>query len=106
MARSLPQTVDELKALPAKPAIYLCCPIASETSRSAGRDDQIRDSVVVAGIIPAIQKAAKENNIEVIDLHPLINPKSDMMQRDGIHPTDKGAGVIAKAVADAIGGKQ
>ena len=105
-AADLQQMVDELKALPAKPAIYLCCPIASETSRSAGRDDQVRDSVVVAGIIPAIQKAAKENNIEVIDLHPLINPKSDMMQRDGIHPTDKGAGVIAKAVADAIGGKQ
>ncbi len=102
-AADLQQMIDELKALPGKPAIYLCNPISSETSAKAGKPDQIRDSVVVASIIPAIAKVAKKNKIEVIDLHPLIDPKSDMMQRDGIHPTAKGAGVIAKAVADAIG---
>ena len=53
--------------------------------------------------MPAIKKVAKKNKLQVIDLHPLLDPKSDSMQRDGIHPTPKGASAIAKAVAEAIG---
>lgn len=101
-AADLQQMVDELKALPSKPAIYLCCPVASDQSRTTAGDNQIRDSVVVAGIIPAIKKVAKKNKLTVIDLHPLLDAKSDQMQRDGIHPTAKGAAVIAKAVAEAV----
>ena len=65
-------------------------------------DNTIRDSVVVAGVIPVINKVAKKNKLKVIDLHPLIDPKSDMMQRDGIHPTSKGAALMAKTVAEVI----
>ena len=102
-AADLQQMVDELKSLPAKPAVYLCCPVASGDARGGQGDNQIRDSIVVADIMPAIKKVAKKNKLQVIDLHPLIDPKSDSMQRDGIHPTAKGAAAIAKAVAEAIG---
>ena len=102
-AADLQQMVDELEALPAKPAVYLCCPVASGDARGKQGDNQIRDSIVVADIMPTIKKVAKKNKLHVIDLHPLLDPKSDSMQRDGIHPTPKGASAIAKAVAEAIG---
>ena len=102
-AADLQQMVDELEALPAKPAVYLCCPVASGDARGGQGDNQIRDSIVVADIMPAIKEVARKNKLQVIDLHPLIDPKSDSMQRDGIHPTAKGAAAIAKAVAEAIG---
>lgn len=102
-AADLQQMVDELKSLPAKPAVYLCCPVASGDARGGQGDNQIRDSIVVADIMPAIKEVARKNKLQVIDLHPLIDPKSDSMQRDGIHPTPKGAAAIAKAVAEAIG---
>ena len=101
-ARDLQQMIDELKALPSNPKIYLCNPIQSAAKRAADDPQQIRDSVVTAAIIPAIAKVAKKNKLEVIDLHPLIDPASDMMQRDGIHPTAKGAKMIAETVAGAI----
>lgn len=99
----LQQMIDELKALPAKPRIYLCSPIEAATGRANGDPNQIRDSIIVADIIPAVNKVAKKNKLKVIDLRPLIDAKSaDDMQRDGIHPTAKGAKKIAEAVAAAL----
>lgn len=99
----LQQMIDELKALPAKPRIYLCSPIEAATGPANGDPNQIRDSIIVADIIPAVSKVAKKNKLKVIDLHPLIDAKSaDDMQRDGIHPTPKGAKKIAEAVAAAL----
>lgn len=99
--KDMQQMIDELKALPSKPVIYLCTPLQS-AGRTKVTGNTIRDSVVVAGIIPVINKVAKKNKLKVIDLHPLIDPKSDMMQRDGIHPTSKGAALMAKTVAEVI----
>ncbi len=103
-AADLQQMVDELKALPSNPTIYLCNPVKSDVPPRSDHDGIIRDSIVVADIIPAIAEVAKKNKLQVIDLHPLIDPKSDMMQRDGIHPTAKGAAEIAKVVAAAVSG--
>lgn len=104
-ARDLQQMIDELKALPSKPTIYLCNPIPSSVKLDESRNDQIRDSVVVAGVMPAIAKVAKKNKLTVIDLRQTVDAKSDMMQRDGIHPTAKGAKNIAEAVAGVIRNK-
>lgn len=98
----LQKMIDELKALPSKPTIYLCNPIQAASQRNAGDPQEIRDSVIAAGIIPAVAKVAKKNKLSVIDLRPVIDPKSDLMQRDGIHPTAKGARKIAEAVAAEI----
>ena len=88
--------LDTLKALPTKPTIYLCTPI------KAFRDKWgITDSVIVNGVIPTIQKLAKRNKLQVIDLHPVVTDRADMTS-DMIHPNDKGAGKMAKAVAEAI----
>ena len=76
--------------------IYLCSPI------KAFRDKWgITDSVIVGEVIPAIQRVAKKNRLQFIDLHPVITDPHDMTS-DMIHPNDKGAAKMAKAVAEAI----
>ena len=79
-----------------RPQIFLCSPI------KAFRDKWgITDSVIVNEVIPAIQRVAKKNNLQFIDLHPVVTDPHDMTS-DMIHPNDKGAAKMAKAVAEAI----
>lgn len=101
-AADLQQMIDSLNALPAKPTIYLCTPLKVDMSKAGEGDNQIRDSIITADIIPAINKIAKKNKLTVIDLNPLIDPTSDEMQRDGLHPTAKGARTMAKAIAKEL----
>ena len=55
-------------------------------------------------IIPVIRQVAKKNKLEVIDLYPVLQLGTDDFQDDSLHPTRKGAGKIAEAVAEAIKG--
>lgn len=88
--------IDTLSALPTKPRILLCTPIKAFADRWG-----ITDSVITREVIPAITRVAKKNGLEVVDLHPVITSKDDMVA-DLIHPSEKGAAKMAKAVADAI----
>lgn len=92
----LQKMVDTLRALPSKPQIYVCSPIP------AARIWGISDSVIVNGEIPAIKRVVKKNKLAYIDLHTEFKPTEGMMQRDGIHPTDKGAAQLAKIIAAHI----
>lgn len=85
----------------AKPRIMLCCPIKGDHSDGdeAGR---CRDSVVRGEIIPMIREVARKNKLEVIDLYDVVELGTDDFLRDKLHPTKKGAGKIAKTVAEAI----
>ena len=62
----------------------------------------INDSIIVNHITPIINKVAQRNQLEVLDLHTLFEPADGDMQRDGIHPTDKGAAKMARIVADVL----
>jgi lysophospholipase L1-like esterase len=54
-------------------------------------------------IIPIINKVAKKERMEVVDLHTLFhNNDGKQMQNDGIHPTEQGDAQMARAVADVI----
>lgn len=92
----LQKMVDTLRALPSKPQIYVCSPIP------AARIWGISDSVIVNGEIPAIKRVVKKNKLSYIDLHTEFKPTEGLMQRDGIHPTDKGAAQLAKIIAAHI----
>ena len=94
--KSYQAMIDTLSALPSKPTIYLCTPIRAFEDRW-----EITDSVIVNGVIPSIQKIAKKNKLQVIDLHPVVDDSSQMT-RDMIHPNEKGAGRMAEAVAKAL----
>ena len=98
----LQQMVNTLKTLPSKPRIILCTPIKAASNTKVVKPQTILDSTIVAGVIPAIRKVAKKNKLEVLDLRPVVEPGTDAMQRDGVHPTAKGAANIAKAVAAII----
>lgn len=80
----------------AKPEIFLCSPIKAFQDKWG-----ITDSVIVNEVIPAIKRVAVKNSLQFIDLHPVITDTHDMTA-DMIHPNDKGAGKMAKAVCDAI----
>lgn len=92
----LQKMVDTLRALSSKPQIYVCSPIP------AARIWGISDSVIVNGEIPAIKRVVKKNKLAYIDLHTEFKPAEGLMQRDGIHPTDKGAAQLAKIIAAHI----
>ena len=85
------------QAVPAKPQIYLCTPIPAFKPTW-----NINDSIIQNAIIPIQQKVAKEYGLTVIDLHTLFASDGDKMQRDGIHPDEKGARRIAEIVAEAL----
>lgn len=78
------------------PQIFLCTPI------KAFRDKWgITDSVIVNEVIPAIRRVAQKNNLEVIDLHPVVTDRADMTS-DMIHPNEKGARRMAEAIMQRI----
>ncbi|MBQ7472701.1 MAG: alpha/beta hydrolase fold domain-containing protein [Prevotella sp.] len=92
------QMIDSLKSLPARPKIYLATPI-----RAFKVQWGINDSTIVNGVIPVIEKLAKKNKCAVIDLHAKFSdPDGKQMQVDGIHPTDTGAGQMARIICDAL----
>lgn len=98
--RDLQAMVDTLRALPSKPAIYLCTPIPAFKDTWG-----ISDSVIVNVEIPVIKKVAKKNKLTLIDLHTLFADHASDMQGDGIHPNEKGAAAIAAIIADAMKAK-
>lgn len=96
-AKDYQAMIDTLKALPSKPKIYLCTPIPA-VKQTWG----INDSLIVNFQMPIIQKLAKKNKLQVIDLHTLFADQAKNMQADGIHPNEKGAARIAEIVAEAL----
>ena len=91
------QMIDSLKALPTHPQIYLCTPIPACSELGT-----ILDSVIVKEICPIIKELAAENKCHLIDLHTLYKPTEGILQKDGIHPTIKGAGYLADFICENI----
>ena len=89
--------VDALKANKNNPRIILCTPIPAFNPTW-----NIHDSVIVNGITPIINKVAKKNKLQVIDLHTLYAHDGDKMLNDAIHPDAKGALRMAEIIAKAL----
>ena len=94
--KDLQTMVDAFKALPAQPEIYLCYP-----SKAYLTGDGINDDIISKEIIPMIKKLAKKNDLSVIDLHTAMDGMPELFP-DRIHPNEKGAQVMAKAVYQSI----
>ena len=96
--KDMQQMIDSLRRLPSKPKIYLCSPIPAFKTQWG-----INDSTITAGVIPVIKKLAKKNHLQFIDLHTTFKDfDNKQIQQDGIHPTAKGAGQMARIIADAL----
>ena len=93
---------DTLKALPSHPKIWLCSPIPAVKPSW-----DINDSIIVNHISPIVKQVARKEKVQYLDLHTAFRPADGMtldaiMQRDGIHPTRKGATLLAKIIMEAI----
>lgn len=88
--------INAFKGLPSQPKIYLCYP-----SKAYLTGDGINDDIISKEIIPMIKKLAKKNDLSVIDLHTAMDGMPELFP-DRIHPNEKGAQVMAKAVHQSI----
>lgn len=88
--------INAFKGLPSQPKIYLCYP-----SKAYLTGDGINDDIISKEIIPMIKKLAKKNDLSVIDLHTAKDGMPELFP-DRIHPNEKGAQVMAKAVYQSI----
>lgn len=88
--------IDAFKGLPSQPKIYLCYP-----SKAYLTGDGINDDIISKEIIPMIKKLAKKNDLSVMDLHTAMDGMPELFP-DRIHPNEKGAQVMAKAVYQSI----
>ncbi|MBQ9640232.1 MAG: alpha/beta hydrolase fold domain-containing protein [Bacteroidaceae bacterium] len=97
----LQQMVDSLRSLPSKPRIILASPITAYKPTW-----NISDSIITTAIMPALQKFAKKQKLEYLELHTLFQDDGKQMQNDGIHPNDKGAAQLADIIAKYIKPKE
>ena len=88
--------VDAFAKLEAKPKIYLCRPVPVFKDKWG-----INEKSLTEGVIPAINKVAKEKGCKIVDLHKALSGKGDLFP-DKIHPNDAGSTVMAKTLRDAI----
>ena len=88
--------INAFNGLPSQPKIYLCYP-----SKAYLTGDGINDDIISKEIIPMIKKLAKKNGLSVIDLHTAMDGMPELFP-DRIHPNEKGAQVMAKAVYQSI----
>ncbi len=88
--------VETLQSLPAKPKIYLSYPVCV-TRMCWG----INDPSLFLKVIPAIDKIAKEKNLEIIDFY---NPTFARFEiyAEGVHPNNFGADLLAEIAARKI----
>lgn len=89
--------IDAFAQLPSKPRIILLTPIVSFVKDSNG----IYDEVIVKDVTPAIISAAQKKNVEVINMHSVLDKHSELM-KDGIHPDAKGSEMMAKVMHDYL----
>lgn len=100
--RDLMAMTDTLKALPSHPRIWLCSPIPAVKPSW-----DINDSIIANHIAPIVKQVARKEKVQYIDLHTAFHPAEGMttdgiMQSDGIHPTRKGAKLLAKIIMETI----
>jgi lysophospholipase L1-like esterase len=91
--------IEKFKAMAGKPRIFIMKP----PFICSGNRLTMSDAAVLEQI-PMIDKIAREENVGVLDAHTP-TAGQDNLFGDGVHPTPTGAGIIAKAVYQALAGK-
>ncbi|HLP05792.1 MAG TPA: GDSL-type esterase/lipase family protein [Paludibacter sp.] len=91
--------IDTFKTIPTHPKIYLCLPVPAFKTRW-----DINDSTVVNGVIPAIEKIAKKNQLPVIDLYHGMSSQGKNFP-DDIHPNEAGTKAMAAIIGKSITAK-
>jgi len=91
--------IERFRTLDTEPRIFLCRPVPAFPGRWG-----IRDAVIREGVIPIVNRVAKEKRVGVIDLYEALKGKKALFP-DTVHPNAKGAGLMAKRIAHVLTGK-
>ena len=75
--------------------------VSARTMLNKGDHPYMNEPIISKEIIPMIKKLAKKNDLSVIDLHTAMDGMPELFP-DRIHPNEKGAQVMAKAVYQSI----
>jgi alpha-L-fucosidase 2 len=94
--KSYQAMIDTFRTIPTNPKIYVCLPVPVFKTKWG-----ISDSTITKGVIPAVKKIAKTNNLPIIDLYNTMIDKGAMFF-DSIHPNAEGAAVMAGIVAKEL----
>jgi lysophospholipase L1-like esterase len=88
--------VEEFQVLSSKPNIYLVLPPPIFSNGTTPSAEYFRDNV-----IPTIEKVANQTNLPIIDVYSALANYSEFF-RDGVHPDEQGAILIANEIYKAI----
>ncbi|MDG3581053.1 GDSL-type esterase/lipase family protein [Galbibacter pacificus] len=89
--------IKNFKKLKSTPRIIVLLPVTSFVKDKSG----IWDPVINKQIIPSLQQAAMDMDVEVIDMHPLLIERADLYL-DMIHPNRTGLGLMAGKLCQVI----
>lgn len=90
------EMVKLFQSLKSRPTVYICHP-----APVVGEQWGINDKTVREGVIPAVDKVAKETGATVIDLYTPLKDKPELLP-DKVHPNAEGAKVIAQTIASVL----
>lgn len=85
------QLIRTFKEMASNPRIIVLLPTAFFVTDTNG----IYDPVCRKEIVPRLQQAAYEEDVEVIDMHPLLINRPELIP-DLIHPEEKGSAILAE----------
>ena len=88
--------VEEFQVLSSKPNIYLVKPPPIFSNGTTPSAEYFRDNV-----IPTIEQVANQTNLPIIDVYSALANYSEFF-RDGVHPDEQGAILIANEIYKAI----
>lgn len=97
MVQDARDMIQSFRQLPSNPRVMLMLPTAFFEKDTM----QIWDPVSRNRVTPLLRKAAYEENIEVLDMHPLLVERPDLIP-DGIHPEDEGSAILAKRLYNQV----
>ncbi|MDR2475249.1 MAG: GDSL-type esterase/lipase family protein [Bacteroidales bacterium] len=89
--------IRSFKELPSHPRVIVLLPTAFFVTDSA----DIYSPVCRREVVPRLQQAARAEQVEVIDMYPLLVDRPDLIP-DRIHPEKKGSAIIAKRLFQQI----
>jgi lysophospholipase L1-like esterase len=96
--RDYKSIIEEFRALPSSPQLYLNC-----TNKYRSNSFGVDDKVYVANVISITMNLAKQYMLPVMDYHSTTSPDSmASLFPDGVHPNDAGARIIAEKIGQVL----
>lgn len=103
--RDYEKIVESYQQLPCHPKIYLLTPAAlhevKQKDGTYGYSFEMQDTALKE-ICDTVWEVAKDRNLEVIDLNAATSNQPSIFYKDGVHPNNKGAQLIAEKIYSSL----